>query len=238
MVGIIDMHCHIIADVDDGAQTLEESKDMLDMAYAEGIRVIIATPHVRRGIFECSIDEIEKKYLVLKELAKHIGDGIDILLGYEYYAEIEMVEKLKEDSRYTLAKSAYVLIEFSADTEFSYMRAIVQELVFNGYQPILAHAERYECLYRRFYVNEIVTMGARIQLNANSIIGENGREVKKFCKRMMKEDLLSFVGTDGHDVDVRQPSIAKCADYIEKKKGHQYAQRILIDNPRKIIESS
>jgi len=236
MIGIIDIHCHIISDVDDGARTNDESKAMLELAYDEGVRTIIATPHFRKGMFECSIEKIEKQYRAVKEIAQGIGDGMEVLLGCEYYAEIDMVQNLKQEPRYTLAGTSFVLIEFSGDTEFSYMRALVQELVCGGYKPILAHIERYECLYKRFYASELVNLGAQIQLNADSIVGENGRKVKKFCKKIIKDNLLGFIGTDGHDTKMRCPSIAKCANYLEKKMGYDYAKKILIDNPQKIID--
>ena len=236
MLGIVDIHSHIIPDVDDGARTLEESKQMLEIAYSEGIRTIIATPHFRHEVFECSMDKIEEQYQAVKQLGQSIGEGIAIRLGCEYYAEICMTDKLKNEPKYTMAGTSYVLIEFSVDVEFSCMRAIIQELVRGGYKPILAHAERYECLYKRFYAKELITLGAKMQLNADSIIGENGRKVKKFCKKIMKKNLLEFIGTDGHDTKVRRPSIIKCVNYLEKKMGCDYAKKILIDNPQKIID--
>ena len=236
MIGIVDMHSHIIPDVDDGARTLEESKQMLELAYSEGIRTIIVTPHFRREVFECSLNKIEEQYKAVKQLGKSIGDGIEVLLGCEYYAETDMLDRLQNEPQYTMAGTSYVLIEFSVDVELSYMRAIIQELVRGGYKPILAHAERYECLYKRFYVNELITLGAKIQLNAGSIIGDNGRKVKKFCGKMMKENLISFIGTDGHDTRARRPEIAKCAEYLEEKMGHGYARKVLIDNPQAIIK--
>lgn len=236
MVGIVDMHCHIIPGIDDGAQSLEESKEMLEIAYAEGIRVIVATPHFRRGMFESSQEDVANQYQAVKKMAKQIAEDMEILLGCEYFAETEMTQRLKGNLQYTIAETKAVLIEFSTETEFSYMRAIVQELVSGGYQPVLAHAERYGCLYKLTYVEELVSMGAKIQLSADSIIGKNGLRIKGFCKRMMKKDLLSFVGTDGHGSEIRQPRMEKCATYIEKKQGCNYAYKVLVNNPRELLK--
>jgi Capsular polysaccharide biosynthesis protein len=236
MIGIFDIHCHVIPGVDDGAKTIDDSKKMLEIAYADGIRTIIVTPHFAREIFEHPIDMIDQKYQEVRKLAKEIGDDLKILLGCEYYAETDMVKVLKDEPRYTMANTRYVLIEFSDATEFSYIKAIINDLVINGYIPILAHVERCECLYRNGYAEELVALGAWLQVNADSVIGGNGRKAKNFCKKLMKENLLSFIGTDGHDTKMRRPEMKKCADYLEKKMGSDYAKKILISNPQKIID--
>ena len=236
MVGIIDIHCHVIPEVDDGAKTLEDSKKMLELAYAEGIRKIIATHHFCPEIFASDIVKIERQYQKISEIAKHIGDGIEVFLGCEYYAKMNMSQKLQSETRCTLANTKYVLIEFLDNAEFSYIRAIVQDLVSNGYKPILAHIERYDCLYKREYIKELHTLGAQMQINADSVIGKSGHLIKRFCKKIIKDNLVDFIATDGHDLNRRQPKIEKCANYLEKKMGYEYTRRILIDNPQKIID--
>ena len=72
-------------------------------------------------------------------------------------------------------------------------------------------------------------------LNAGSIIGDGGRNVKRFCKKLMKEDLLHFVGTDAHRIDIRRPIIKPCVDYVIKKMGEDYAREIFVENPRRIV---
>ena len=236
MIGIVDIHCHLIYGVDDGARTIKESKKMLDIAYAEGIRTIIATPHFRRGMFECSMGKIKEHYEKVRELAATIGEGIEVLLGCEYYANMDMVDNLKDGKRPTMADSTYVLTEFSTVVEFPQMRAIVYDLICNGYNPILAHIERYNCLKDKIeYVEELANLGAMTQVNADSVIGGSGWKIKRFCKALMKRGLLDFVGTDGHGSKGRTVKIAKCASYMARKMGDDYARKILIDNPREII---
>jgi len=235
MVGIIDIHSHIVPDVDDGAKTLDESKQMLQLAYNEGIRTIIATPHFRRRMFECPLQKRKEQYEKLKEVAAQIGDGMTIIFGCECYADSNLIERLATGECCTIGNSSYVLTEFSERRDFAYVRQIIYDLVCNGYEPIVAHVERYGYL-KKENIEELISLGAKMQINAESIIGKEGRKIKKFCKMMMKEGLLSFVATDAHGVKDRPPEIASCAAYIEKKMGKDYAKKILINNPLALID--
>lgn len=236
MKGIIDVHCHIIPGVDDGVQTLDECRKLLEMEYAQGVRTIIATPHFRRGMFECPIERIKAEYEKVKAVAKEIGGGMEIILGCEYYADLDMIESLNNKEKSTIGDTSYVLIEFSENTKFAFIRERIYELICNGYEPLVAHAERYMTLRDGTEkINELVALGAKIQLNAESIIGLEGRRIKKFCKKMMKENYLYAVGSDSHDCSKRPPYMGRCAVYLEKKMGSDYAHRVMIDNPWKIL---
>lgn len=80
-------------------------------------------------------------------------------------------------------------------------------------------------------------IGAYLQVNAESILGEEGFATKRFCKKLMKNNMLDFVGTDCHRTNKRIPNLGPCAEYMEKKMGREYTERILIHNPQKIIEN-
>jgi len=118
------------------------------------------------------------------------------------------------------------------------LRERAYDLISNGYRPILAHVERYPCLEEKIErVEELTRLGVYMQVNAGSVIGEDGWKVKRFCKEKMQEDLLHFVGADGHGIKYCVPHVAQCAQYMEKKMGEAYAKKILIENPSKIIKT-
>jgi Capsular polysaccharide biosynthesis protein len=236
MEGIIDVHCHIIPGVDDGVRSFEECRELLEMEYAQGVRTIIATPHFRRTMFETPLDKIKEQYEEVKMLAKDIGTGIEVILGCEYYTDLDMIDNLNSKARPTIGDTAFVLVEFSENVKFALMRARIYELICNGYEPIVAHIERYKILIEEIaYVEELIALGAKMQLNAQSIIGSEGWKVKRFCKRMMREDYLYVVGSDAHDIDRRPPYMGRCAAYMEKKMGRDYVQKIMIENPQNIL---
>lgn len=233
MNGIYDIHCHIIPGVDDGSKSLEMSKWMLQKEYKEGVRHIIATPHFRYDMFEPKLETVKKQFLRVRAAAEEIG--IEMHLGCELHASMDMGECLKRGERLTMAGSRYVLTEFSTSDEKSFIRERTQNLIRKGYYPIIAHVERYRAVKGNLdFVEELRDMGAYIQVNTDSIIGKDGFTVKHFCKKLIKAELLDFVGTDGHDKGSRAPEIGRCCDRIEKMMGSRYAKRIFIENPEKI----
>ena len=239
MKGIYDIHCHIVPGVDDGAKNLKMSVGMLQKEYDDGVRNIIATPHFRYDMFEPSLELVKKQFLRLRKAAAEIGDdGIQMYLGCELHSSMDMTECLKNGERLTMAGSRYVLTEFRTSDEKSYIRERLQALIRNGYYPIVAHVERYRSVLKSGveFIDELRDMGAYIQMNADSISGVEGWGMKRFCKKVMKQDLLHFVGSDAHNTGDRKPQMGRCAQHMEKTMGREYADKILIRNPREIIE--
>lgn len=236
MEGLYEMHAHILADVDDGARNIEETKEILKLEYADGVRKIFLTPHYRKGMFETSEDDILKQYEAAKEIAKEIGEDFELILGCEFYASGD-IEVLQKESTRTLGNTNFVLLEFSDTFSYRDIQNKCYELLMNNYIPIIAHAERYSILRKKIeYVEQIVDMGVYIQINASSILGLDGFNMKRFCKKLMKSDLLHFVGSDVHNLTTRKPLIGKCAKYVEKVMGEEYMKKIFIDNPFEIIK--
>jgi len=237
MEGIFDIHCHILPDVDDGSMSLDETIGMLKMEYADGVRFIIATPHYRKGMFETDMPRIREAFFKTCEQASRVIPDLQIYLGCEFHANMDMTEMLKRGDRPAMAGGRYVLTEFSGTSEYAYIRERVHSLLSCGYKPIIAHAERYECLRKTTErIDELTDMGAHIQVNAGSILGEMGLSTKLFCRKLMKMDLIHYIGTDAHGIRERIPNMGKCAEYLEKKIGQDYAWQLLYENPRKIIQ--
>lgn len=233
--GIFDMHCHIVPGVDDGSGSLEESIRMLEMEYKQGVRTIIATPHFRFRMFEPSLSLVKQNFELLKKEAQSMG--IDMYLGCEFHSTMEMVNMLRHGDVVSMAGSRYVLVEFSGGDEESYIKERVYSLISGGYKPIIAHIERYEAMYKQFdFIEELIDMGAKMQVNADSILGKDGFGVKRFCKKLMKYDMLSYVGSDCHGSRERISRIGEAYTYVSKKMGDDYADYIFIENPQKIIK--
>ena len=236
MQGIFDMHCHIVPGVDDGSKSLEESMAMLEMEYRDGVRNIILTPHFRYDMFEPSDELVQKQYLRLKEAAAGKYKDLNLYLGCELHTSMDMVDCLRSGKRRTLAGSRYVLVEFSGGDEKIYVKERVQKLKLSGYYPIIAHVERYRSVREDLdLIDELRGMGAFIQVNADTITGKDGFMIKRFAKKLLKEELLDFVGSDGHGSKSRTPDMARAYAQVAKVKGESYANRIFIGNPSKIV---
>jgi len=235
--GYIDIHSHILAEVDDGSRSMSMSMTMLDIAYKEGIRGIIATPHYHPGKSMITYDKLLEKFGEFKKAAKSIHPDMKLYLGREVFYTSDALEAIESGAKLTIENNRYLLVEYSTITDFHYIRASVNNIVQAGLIPILAHIERYECLVKNIeYVEDLRDMGAIIQVNAASIIGQGGRGAKSYTKKLLKNQYIDVVATDAHSDGTRAPRMNECAAYLVKKYGQEYTEDILIYNPERIIE--
>jgi len=231
MEGYIDMHCHILPGVDDGAENVEEMKAMLRIAYDEGIRCIIATPHHHPARGHRPPEVLRKRALLLRDAAHAIDEHFRIYLGTEIYFGQDIVEKLKNKQVLTMNRRKYILVEFSPSESFGYLQQSLLQLTMNGYEVILAHVERYSCIIEEPELAlQLIRMGIHLQINADSITGENGRRIKKFVRGLMEENMVFCVGTDAHSARRRAPQMRKAAAYVENRYGEEYMRRIFFSN--------
>jgi protein-tyrosine phosphatase len=234
---MIDIHCHLLYGVDDGAQTIEESIAMLCAAQEQGVEAIILTPHFRHGMFSYPNEIILENYEKLKAYAKEIGIGL--ALGTEYHVDFGIVDAFSGGRCRTLAGSRYILCEYSGDSEYSYLYSTAQELMLHGYVPVIAHAERCECITADIEgAARLRELGAWIQLNADAILGLEGMAAKKFCRRMLKAGYADVIASDSHDLSRRPCRLGKCRQAVVRKYGEEYAGRLFYGNPMEIIEDA
>ena len=234
-----DMHCHIIPKVDDGSELLEESLALLDTEVRAGVTDIILTPHFRLEMFEADRDYVEAQYELLKSAAAEIFPDLHLYLGCEYHSNHDMHEMLRADPRYRMIGTDYVLLEFSQAHNGSYIREQTYSLVSRGFRPIIAHCERYRPISANIKLaEELVDMGAELQVNADSVIGRDGWGIKRFCRKLMKLGLLSYIGSDAHNMTDRRCHMGECIAYVEKKMGSEYADLIMRRNPQNIVDLS
>lgn len=234
---MIDIHCHLLYGVDDGPTTIEESQAMLQEAHRQGIEALILTPHYRHGMFAYPKEIVAQNYRALKPYAEELG--MTLALGTEYHVNSRIVEALDAGRCETLAGSRYVLTEYSHDSEFSYIYHMTQELILHGYIPVLAHVERYACMSEDMgRAAQLRELGGWIQLNADAVLGMEGMSIKKFCKKMLRESLVDMIASDSHGIRKRACHMGKCREFLEKKYDEEYAQRLLRENPLRIISGS
>lgn len=232
---MIDIHCHLLYGVDDGSDSREESIQMLEEAKKQGIHTVILTPHYRRGMFKYDKELILKHYHDLIPEARRIG--IRLGLGCEFHVNHDIVEYLNSGRCATLAGSHKVLTEYAFETEYRYIHERTQELVFNGYEPVIAHVERYQCFQKNpQLLKDLSNMGTMIQVNADSILGLEGFALKGVTKKILKAHLADIVASDAHGIKDRACHMEKCYSYVSKKYGQDYAEDLFENNPRSIVE--
>ncbi len=236
MDNMYDIHCHALQGVDDGATSVQEALDILGMEYKDGVKTVILTPHFRRMIFETPRERVKEQFEILKEAAKKTYPEMQLYLGCEFHSNMDMIDFLQKDESYLMAGTKFVLVEFSGRDSIDYISDRIYQLVANGYEPIIAHVERYSVFWNKLEsVEHMVRMGARMQINAESVIGRSGRHEKKFCHNLIGRNLLSYIGSDAHDIAERRPLIGECSRYVIKKWGQDYAEQIFVRNPAEIL---
>ena len=212
------------------------------MAYKDGIRHIIATPHFREGRFTSSKEDILLAYKKTKELIIEEGLDISLHLGNEIFFIHNVSELLINKDIFTMADSDYVLIEFSPSSSYQYIKSALQTLIMNGYFPILAHFERYNNIIDNWnYIDEFYDMGVYFQVNASTITGSITKKPARFARKLLKYNLIDFIATDTHNdsngYSSRTPTVNKCVSYLQKNYGQDLVDRLLHINPSKIISN-
>lgn len=235
---ISDIHIHIIPGVDDGAKNEESVERMLDIAYADGIRCMICTPHFHGGYMETSPNEILMALDKVKSIACKKYPDMEFYSGNEIYYFESMTEWLSEGRLLTMADSDYVLVEFSPAVTLRELDSAVRHISQAGYRPILAHINRYVQLVGNIdHVYDLIDNGAYIQINTEAIRGDMGFKVKQFTKKLLKTDSVHFIASDAHSSRRRRPKLSEEVSYIEKKYGAEKMLRIFSENPRKVINN-
>ena len=238
-IPIADIHCHILPGVDDGSRSMEQTLSMLEMAYEQGVRRIIATPHFHIGKVQVTKEKAEEALRNLSGLLKKQFPDISIYMGSEIYYYSDAIRDLKERRAMTMAGSRYVMWEFSPDEQYDIIESSVYDAVSNGYVPIIAHAERYLCITDRpELVEQLVMEGAYIQINAGSVAGQMGRSVQKFIiKKLLKKHLVHFVASDAHSDGRRAPRFDEAVRILMKHCDVDYCMDLLWNNANKVIDN-
>lgn len=230
--GFIDVHCHVIPGVDDGAKSYEQAYAMLDIAYRHGIRDIIATPHFMPEGKNAAPEVIGARVDRLQAYADENHYDMNIYKGNEIYFHEEAIELLEQGKICTLADSNCVLVEFSPMDDARYIRNSLAELQNMGYQPIIAHVERYMSLISPPFdrIEELKDMGILIQVNAGSITGFFGKQSKTVAEKLLKKEVVDFIGTDAHSDGGRAPRMKECVEILMKKCKPAYVEKLLYRN--------
>lgn len=231
----IDVHCHILPRVDDGAASMEEALNMLRMEYEQGAREIVLTPHYRRGYFETSRERVQEQFEKLCKAKEDAEIPVKLHLGCEFYRMNEMEQWLQKEEHYCIAGTKYVLLEFMPQDLADTIWRFCGDLLIAGYRPIIAHAERYRVLQDKKLLKRLVQAGVYIQINAGSILGDGGWKIRYFCKTLLKEKMVHFIGSDAHHLERRIPCMGSCSEYLNRKLGMEETERLLLKNPEAML---
>jgi protein-tyrosine phosphatase len=230
---VIDIHSHILPDLDDGARTLEESIQMLRMAYAAGTTDIVASPHANQE-YDFDPLTVERK---IGELQAAVGDNPRIHFGCDFHLIPENIEDaLRAPEKYSIGHRGYLLVEFSDFYIPPKMSATFARMMQAGLRPIITHPERNQLLQARFAsIQQWVAQGVMVQITALSFLGRFGKSAKKTADRLVEQGMAHIIASDAHDTRWRTPDMREPRDYIQRRYGEEAVERLFMENPRDVL---
>ncbi|MCA1041623.1 tyrosine protein phosphatase [Bacillus infantis] len=218
---MIDIHCHILPGIDDGAKTMEDSLSMAEAAVKEGIRSIIATPHHKNGKFDNTKEEIQRKTDELNVALRTAQIDLTILPGQETRIYGEILEDIDKNEILTLNNTGkYLFVELPSNHVPRYTDKLLYDIQVKGMTPVIVHPERnQEIMERPDLLYQLVKKGALTQVTASSVAGYFGKNIKNFSLQLIDANLTHFVSSDAHNIANRSFKMLEAYDQIEKKYG-------------------
>jgi len=237
---MIDIHSHILPNMDDGPSSWEVSLNMCRQAAANGIKTIIATPHILNGVYDNKPQAIEEKVKILNQKIKENNIPLQILPGSEVHLCADIIEAIKKKEILTLNKSSYILLEFP-HTQPLHIEEILFQIQIMGITPIISHVERNLKFQQKPYLLSLfIQKGALAQITAASLCGFFGPIPKKISQKFLSEELIYSIASDAHtDTEKGRGSFfSQALTEASKIIGYQAALDLVQTNPQKIIEGS
>lgn len=229
---MIDLHCHILPGMDDGAQSFEESLAMAAMAAGHGIRHIAATPHCVIG----GARDVVNGVAVLQELLQEEHIPVRLYPGMEIVGTFDTARLLREKKLLTLNDSRYPLIEFAFDTDGEEETEILQSVIDAGYTPLIAHPERYRCVCQTpELVNLWAKMGCLFQVNRGSLLGRYGHSAQQMSMALVRRGFAAVVATDAHSSVMRVPRARDVYELLFQSFSPIVAETLMERNPEWIL---
>lgn len=235
---MIDIHCHILPDLDDGASTMEEALEMARIAAESGVTDIIATPHFRGEPEALELkEEIDRRYRELRQALYRHQIPIQLHKGAEILCTPQTPILARQGLLPTLGDTRYVLTEFYFNESFGFMDSCLQKIASQGYTPVVAHPERYDAIQwdpEQLWFWE--SRGYVFQLNKGSVLGTLGFRAEQTAHELLELGLAHLFASDAHSCDRRTPNMEGLHRWTEQCCDADFARILLTDNPGQIIK--
>lgn len=231
---MIDLHCHILPQLDDGAQSLTDALEMARLAVRGGVTAMAATPHCvddRSG-------EIRERVLILRELLEEERIPLRLYMGMEIFGTEDTARLLREGRLLTLNNSRYPLMEFPFRGSGELQTEILRSVVRAGYVPVVAHPERYIYVQEQpELMNQWAEMGCLFQVNRGSLLGRFGSGARDMGLSLVERGFAAVVASDGHSPRFRTPWMQDVNQMLREQISPAAAEYLLLHNPRMILRN-
>jgi protein-tyrosine phosphatase len=235
---MIDLHCHILPGIDDGAADLSVSLAMARAFVADGVSVVACTPHILPGLYHNSGPQIRQAAAQLQQILIDEGIPLSLVTGADNHIVPSFVAELRSGHLLSLADSRYVLVEPPHHTAPPRLEDLFFAILLAGYVPILTHPERLSWINSHYKViQRLAQAGVWIQLTAGSLTGAFGRNARYWAERLLDEGCVNLLATDAHDVNRRPPNLSLGREAASNRVGSDEAGHMVVTRPLGILRN-
>jgi protein-tyrosine phosphatase len=233
---VIDLHCHILPGIDDGAPDLETSLAMARIAVAEGITVTACTPHMMPGIYDNRGPDVRERIKLLQSELDAAGIPLKLVTGADIHLQEDLGARLKSGGLLSLNDSKYFLFEPPHHIAPPRLEDAVFNVMSAGYQPLVTHPERLSWIETHYDVMKNLShQGVWMQITCGSLTGRFGRRPHYWAERMLDEGLVHVLATDAHNLKNRAPLMAEARAKVANRLGEQAAEDMVVTRPSGVL---
>jgi protein-tyrosine phosphatase len=234
---VIDLHCHILPGIDDGAGDLSVSLTMAEAAVTQGVTVLACTPHILPGLYHNDGPAIREATRALQDMLDQNGIPLRLVTGADVHMAPNFLAGLRSGQLLSIADSRYVLVEPPHHTAPPQLEDFFFNLTVAGYVPVLTHPERLSWVPSRYEtIKKLVRMGVWMQITAGSFTGAFGRNALYWAEKMLDDGCVHLVASDAHDVERRPVNLAAGYECLAKRVGADEAQCLVLTRPLAILK--
>ena len=233
---MIDLHCHLLPGIDDGASDLASSRAMARAAVADGITRVACTPHILPGVYPNTGPAIRQAVRSLQQDFHDSDIPLDLVPGADNHIAPDFVAALRSGRLLALADTRYVLVEPPHHTAPPRLEELFFAVLAAGYVPILTHPERLHWVKSRYdLIQRLFAAGVWMQITAGSLAGAFGRNAQYWAERMLDEGLVHILASDGHDTERRPPILSRGRQLAAARIGETEAEHLVVTRPTGVL---
>jgi protein-tyrosine phosphatase len=235
---VIDLHCHILPGIDDGARDLSVSLDMARASVNDGVTVLACTPHILPGLYHNTGPQIRQAVQQLQSALDDAGIELKLITGADAHIVPDFAGGLRSGHLLSLADTRYVLVELPHHVAPARLDNCFFDIALAGFVPILTHPERCTWIKQHYdTIRRLAQTGVWMQITAGSLTGAFGSSARYWAERMLDEGLVHILATDAHDTKRRPPNLSIGRDLADKRVGTEEAEHLVVTRPKGVVEN-
>jgi len=231
---MVDIHCHLLPGLDDGPKSLDETLEMAEMAIADGITHVVATPHANDE-FHFTPDLVRQRR---DEIQARLGDRLTVATGCDLHLSFENLQDVHMNpTRYTINQKSYLLVEFADFAIPPNIDETLHRLQLARLWPVITHPERNGLIRARpERLHRWIHQGCYVQVTAQSLLGGFGQRTQRVVEAWLEEGRIHFIASDAHNLNSRPLRLRPAFDVVAKRRGEAVAKALFHDNPLAAFE--